>query len=241
MKNIYLAIAIVVVVVLIFLANFALKRTAPDVVGGPTATSTVVSTTTVVVPAGSTTTIVVKPNPNTNPTPNTTPNYQGQNGFMTSLNKKTTVQGIAITPLQVTEDSRCPSDVQCAWAGKVAVNVRVNSTVHSFIEGAIVKVGGYIVQLKQVVPYPVSTQKITAGQYRFIFTVTKDAVTTGSCYIGGCSSQICSDQPDMASTCEYREVYSCYKGATCTRQSNGQCGWTQTASLSSCVQAKSAL
>lgn len=238
MKNIYLAIAIVVVVILIFLANFALKKTAPDGVVDPTATSTVVSTTTVVGPAGSTTTIVVKPNPTPNTNPNPTP--QGPNDFVASLNQKIVVDvdALSVTPLQVTEDSRCPSDVQCVWAGKVAVNVRVNSTVHSFTEGAIVKARGYTVQLKQVVPYPVSTQKITAGQYRFIFTVTKDTVSAGACYVGGCSSQICSDRPDVASTCEYREVYSCYQGATCARQSNGQCGWTQTAALKACIEEK---
>jgi hypothetical protein len=57
----------------------------------------------------------------------------------------------------------------------------------------------------------------------------------GPCYVGGCSSQICSDQKDMMSTCEYREEYACYKKTTCERQSSGQCGWTQTPALTSCL------
>ncbi len=55
------------------------------------------------------------------------------------------------------------------------------------------------------------------------------------CYVGGCSAQICSDSPDVASTCEYREQYACYKTAKCERQSNGQCGWTQSAELKACI------
>lgn len=74
------------------------------------------------------------------------------------------------------------------------------------------------------------------GQLYIESTPTNPVATaTGGCYIGGCSSQICSDQPDMASTCEYRAEYSCYQTATCERQASGQCGWTQTAALSLCL------
>lgn len=59
--------------------------------------------------------------------------------------------------------------------------------------------------------------------------------TQGKCYVGGCSSQLCSDQPNMASTCEWTESYGCYKTATCERQANGQCGWTSTPALQACL------
>ncbi len=55
------------------------------------------------------------------------------------------------------------------------------------------------------------------------------------CFVGGCSSQVCSDQPDMMSTCEWRESYACYRTATCERQASGQCGWSETAELKSCL------
>jgi len=55
------------------------------------------------------------------------------------------------------------------------------------------------------------------------------------CFIGGCSSQICSDEPGVVSTCEYREEYGCYRDATCERQINGKCGWTMTGSLRACL------
>lgn len=66
-------------------------------------------------------------------------------------------------------------------------------------------------------------------------------VITKGCYVGGCSSQICSENPDVASTCEWRESYACYQTATCERQSSGECGWTETPQLNACLmQANSA-
>lgn len=56
------------------------------------------------------------------------------------------------------------------------------------------------------------------------------------CYIGGCSAQLCTDQPDMVSNCMYTAAYACYKTATCERQPSGQCGWTPTTALTSCIQ-----
>lgn len=60
-------------------------------------------------------------------------------------------------------------------------------------------------------------------------------VSTGGCYVGGCSGQLCSDRQDVASTCEWREEYACYQQAQCERQADGQCGWTQTNELMQCL------
>jgi len=61
--------------------------------------------------------------------------------------------------------------------------------------------------------------------------------TAAACKPTGCSSTICADT-DMISTCIYLAEYDCYKTATCERQSNGQCGWTQTDALTSCIASK---
>ncbi len=59
---------------------------------------------------------------------------------------------------------------------------------------------------------------------------------TTKCYVGGCSGQLCSNNPDgLASTCEWREEYACYREATCEVQPSGQCGWTPTAELNACL------
>jgi hypothetical protein len=56
-----------------------------------------------------------------------------------------------------------------------------------------------------------------------------------TCYVGGCSSQLCTDKPDMVSTCEWREAYACYQTATCAVQPDGECGWTETNELNACL------
>ena len=56
-----------------------------------------------------------------------------------------------------------------------------------------------------------------------------------TCYVGGCSGQICSDQEGVISTCEWKDEYACYQSATCARQEDGQCGWNQTPELLACI------
>ena len=54
------------------------------------------------------------------------------------------------------------------------------------------------------------------------------------CVKTGCSGHVCSDH-DVITTCEFRPEYACYQQATCERQGNGQCGWTQTPALTACL------
>jgi hypothetical protein len=62
-----------------------------------------------------------------------------------------------------------------------------------------------------------------------------DAAAEKTCYVGGCSGQICSDQEGVISTCEWKPEYACYHSATCEVQADGNCGWTQTAELQACL------
>lgn len=58
------------------------------------------------------------------------------------------------------------------------------------------------------------------------------------CFRGGCSNQLCSDQPGLGSTCEWRPEYACYQQAACERQPNGTCGHTPSPTLTACVAAE---
>ncbi len=151
---------------------------------------------------------------------------------------------VSIKPISIEEDSRCPIDVQCIQAGTVRVKIEVSSNNSS--DTSIVKLGEEFttkdvkIILTNVSPITNSKIKIEDNDYRLTFKVVDQDVSvpgdvTGKCYIGGCSSQICSDKPDQVSTCEYREQYACYKTAVCERQSTGLCGWTQTEELRICL------
>lgn len=185
--------------------------------------------------------------PNTDePQPPAPPIVKSEGQTSVKLLETAVFKDIKIMPTKVLEDSRCASDVQCVWAGQVKIETEVvgkkDAIAHQFIEGSVFSFEGYNITLAKVEPYPVSTKKITEGEYRFTFKVEKQKpVAAAKCYVGGCSSQICSDKPDVASTCIYREVYACYQGAACERQSDGQCGWTQTPALKACVAEKSAV
>lgn len=68
-------------------------------------------------------------------------------------------------------------------------------------------------------------------------TIPTESVSSNTCVVGGCSSQLCIDpnQDPGVSTCEYREIYACYQTAECTRQNTGKCGWTETTELKACL------
>jgi hypothetical protein len=61
---------------------------------------------------------------------------------------------------------------------------------------------------------------------------------TAECVTAGCSGQLCvaaADASTIVTTCEFKAEYACYANATCEKQSDGKCGWTQTTELKSCL------
>jgi eight-cysteine-cluster-containing protein len=61
-------------------------------------------------------------------------------------------------------------------------------------------------------------------------------VAMADCEVGGCSGTACSEPgKQVITTCEYKAEYACYQSATCTRQTDGNCGWTQSAELQACL------
>ncbi|MDZ7587204.1 MAG: hypothetical protein U0946_05575, partial [Patescibacteria group bacterium] len=61
--------------------------------------------------------------------------------------------------------------------------------------------------------------------------------TDQACVIGGCNKEICQNSADESTltNCQYRQEYVCYTQAVCEKQANGDCGWTQTEQLQSCL------
>lgn len=165
------------------------------------------------------------------------------------LGQTASFRGLLVTPVSVVEDSRCPASVQCIQAGTVRVKVEIKSALG--VATKTMKVGDYVtteaekITFVSVAPEKRDTNEIPSSAYRFTVKVEKRTVSevtppttkpAGACYVGGCSGQICSDEKDVVSTCEFREEYACYKTAKCERQPSGQCGWTPTAELTACLQ-----
>lgn len=159
-----------------------------------------------------------------------TPGFNEELSF--SVGKKITLEdGLKVTLAQI-NDSRCKEGVVCVWAGEISAQFTITGGA---VGGAGKEVllgtstaktkttDGYVFELKNATPTTVE------------IIITKSVQPLGACYIGGCSSEICSDKDDVVSACMYKEEFACYKTATCERQQNGQCGWTQTPALATCI------
>jgi hypothetical protein len=84
------------------------------------------------------------------------------------------VGGIAITPLAVLEDSRCPRDVTCVWAGRVLIRARIEADGRSseaeMEQGKPISAAGREdVVLASVSPERTSSAAIEMDEYRFTF------------------------------------------------------------------------
>lgn len=99
-----------------------------------------------------------------------------------ALNQSVQALGVTLKPLVVTEDSRCPSNVQCIQAGTVRVRVRVGSDIDTesekvFTLGTPMSLKAGTVELVSVAPLKNSTQQIKSADYRFIFKIIRDTST----------------------------------------------------------------
>lgn len=137
------------------------------------------------------------------------------------------------------EDSRCPLKAQCIQAGTVRVDAMWADAKNNPIVlqlGKKVVVDNIQFTLTTVTPVPTMNATIQSDTYRFTVLVEKPTVvSTKPCYVGGCSSEVCSDKTGVVTSCLYKAENACYQGATCERQTSGSCGWTQTPSLKQCL------
>ncbi|HSB83693.1 MAG TPA: hypothetical protein VLD64_04335, partial [Nitrosarchaeum sp.] len=85
---------------------------------------------------------------------------------------------LRITFLEVSEDSRCPADVTCVWAGMANLKFSISQDQEKEITLSSNNIATvfdkYQIQLIDVKPYPVSTKTIKAEDYIAILKVTKD-------------------------------------------------------------------
>lgn len=90
-------------------------------------------------------------------------------------------EGLRIKFAEVKNDSRCPADVTCVWAGNAAVRLEVNLrgrgskslTLNTMGNSQPVEYRGYKVSLVGLSPYPRSNQSIAPRDYVVTLLVSK--------------------------------------------------------------------
>jgi hypothetical protein len=89
---------------------------------------------------------------------------------------------ISVRFVAIGEDSRCPKNEQCVWAGnaRVELEVRTNGSPQSISlntnKGAAEReIDGYFVSLQDVAPAPISGRAIAPQDYRVTLTVGRGA------------------------------------------------------------------
>ncbi len=90
-------------------------------------------------------------------------------------------QLLRIAFIAVDNDSRCPSDVMCVWAGNAAVRVGVASgtgptvfhVLNTTLDPRAVALGTWLLTLVRLDPYPVSTSRIAVTKYVATFRLQR--------------------------------------------------------------------
>ena len=104
-------------------------------------------------------------------------------GPTAGLGQYATVNGLRIRPIEVVEDSRCPANVQCVWAGRLVVRARMTgpgwTQIRDFELGVFQAVDRYRVTLISAEPSKATPGEIDRRAYRFTFAVaTADQAAT---------------------------------------------------------------
>ena len=88
--------------------------------------------------------------------------------------------GLRIKFVELVEDSRCPTDTNCVWAGNAKIKIRVRSsrgqartlTLNSTLQPQTVSYAGYEFKLTGLTPQPRSNIRINRNGYRATLEVT---------------------------------------------------------------------
>lgn len=87
-------------------------------------------------------------------------------------------QGLAVEFVRVVEDSRCPIDATCVWAGevKVQLSTRIDAAEAKQLEttaGTPAAVGDFRVTVVRVQPEKSTTREIAPEEYRVTLKVER--------------------------------------------------------------------
>jgi hypothetical protein len=105
------------------------------------------------------------------PPPDSTPPQPA--GYAVPLGQPVRVGDLVVIPKKLVEDSRCPMNARCIWAGRVVVKTRIAG--EGWADTADLTLGepygthGKVVALVSVRPEKTTAAEIEANEYRFVY------------------------------------------------------------------------
>jgi hypothetical protein len=94
-------------------------------------------------------------------------------GPVGAIGQTAAVEGIKVRPLTLLEDSRCPKDVNCFWAGQVRIHALVSGGTwqieRDLTQGKPIPVADGTLELTSVEPERRQDTPIALKDYRFTF------------------------------------------------------------------------
>lgn len=109
------------------------------------------------------------------PAPDSTP--PAPQGSAVALGQKVRVGDLTVTPLTVVEDSRCPINARCVWAGRLVVRTQIDGTASAgnWRDTADMRLGetygthGEVIALTSGEPGKTTDRETRPEEYRFTY------------------------------------------------------------------------
>lgn len=89
------------------------------------------------------------------------------------IGERVYVSGPTVRPIAIVEDSRCPADVTCVWAGRVVIRAEIGTgrgkQEMTLTLGEPIPVADGALTLTEVTPVARHTRPVKPADYRFTF------------------------------------------------------------------------
>ena len=94
-------------------------------------------------------------------------------GYQVGIDRPVQVGTVVVTPKKLVEDSRCPVNARCVWAGRLILKTRIDGDgwreTTDLTLGEPYETHGVPVELRTAIPERTTDEQPDESQYRFAF------------------------------------------------------------------------